>query len=146
MNLIDDAVAALRAEWTERFIDTVDVTRIGNRGTFNETTLAYDTPIDAGIYSGVALIRPGTTEDAQRLVGGESVSVVAMRVFLPYDTVVGQFGIQVGDRVERTVPPTTGAVELFGVPLYVEAFEYDAYKTRLRLLCSLNLGGATHGN
>jgi hypothetical protein len=134
MTATTDAVTALRTHWATRFIDAIDVTRVTGRGTFNETTLAYDTPADSSVYTGAALIRPGGS-DEQTQYGEQLTTGLPMVVYVPYGSAV----FQVEDLV--TVTACGFDADLVGRTMTVVAFDPDSYQTRQMLVCRLDLGG-----
>lgn len=133
MTTTTDAVVALRTHWTTRFIDTVAVERVTSRGTFNATTLAYDTPSEGAIYTGAALVRPGDNIDRSQY-GDQLVTGLPILVYVPHDAAV----FQVEDSIEVTACGYDA--ELVGKTLTVVGFEYDSYQTRQRLVCRIELG------
>ena len=138
MSIPSSAVTQFRGLWADRFVDTVTVTRVASRGTFNTSTLAYTTPSDSTPYTGEALIRPGDS-DEQDLYGGEEVTGEKFDVYLPHDA--GQFDLE--DTV--TVGSSVYDTRLAGQVLRVVAYSYDSYLTRIRLRCRMDLGSGYGG-
>jgi hypothetical protein len=138
MTATTDAVTALREHWATRFTDAVAVTRMSGRGTFNETTLGYDAPAAAAIYTGGALIRPG--QDVDRTQYGEQfVTGKAMLVYVTHDAAV----FHVEDVVAVTSCVYNPALE--GETLTVVAYDYDSYQTRIALVCRYDEGAGYVG-
>jgi len=133
MTATTDAVTELRTHWATRFTDAVTVTRMSGRGTFNETTLAYDSPADASVYAGAALIRPGTNVDRTQY-GEQFVTGRPMLVYVVHDAAV----FEVEDLV--TVTACVYNPALVGQSLRIVAYEYDSYQTRIELVCRYDEG------
>jgi hypothetical protein len=126
--ILSSAVTRLRAEWAERFIDTCAIARTGDRGTYNPTTLQYDGGSTPAVYSGPALVRPGsggTTEFGQALQTHHEYEV-----YLPHTAT----GIEPEDEVTVAV---AADADLDGKVLVVEAVYADAYITRRMVGCRL---------
>lgn len=129
--ILNSAVTRLRLEWAERFIDTCTIARTGDRGTYNATTLQYDSPTTPSVYSGAALVRPGSTGTTNF---GEALQTHHdYEVYLPHTAT----GIEPEDRVTVAV---AGDADLDGQVLVVEAVYADAYVTRRMVGCRLEQG------
>ena len=133
MSIPSSAVAQFRGLWADRFIDTVTVKGVAARGTFNPSTLVYDSGSDTSKYSGKALIRPADSQDNET-VGGDERGGELFRVFLPHDA--GTFDLEDTVGVSASVWDTG----LAGKELRVVAFTYDSYLTRIKLLCRMDQG------
>lgn len=129
--VLSNAVTRFRAEWALRFVDTIAVARTTGRGTYNETTLQYDTPTTPAIYAGPGLVRPGSTGTDS--FGEAQQTRHDFAVYLPHTAT----GIEPEDRATCTVP---GDSDLNGKVLVVEAVYADTYITRRMLGCRLDQG------
>lgn len=127
-------LAFFQAQWEGRFLDTVSVDRVTDRGTFNATTGAYDAPSSSNIFTGSALIRPRTVRTAE--FGEEQVSQEALVIFLPLTAT----GIDLEDQVTVT---SSQDPELTGEVLTVTALDADTYKTHIEITCERPQGSGT---
>lgn len=137
MSIPSNTVDEFRIRWSNRFVDAITVTRISTRGTFNESTLAYDSELSTIPYTGAALIRPfpakGSTADfGQQLVTGKEYSV-----FVPH-TAVFSGDFQPEDEV--TVDASALDPDLVGKTMTVLSQSHDSYLTRIELICRFEEG------
>lgn len=130
MTTISNAITRFRSEWATRFTDSIVVTNLTDRGTFNETTLLYDAPTAPAVYTGGALIRPGGSAETVR--GEANQTSHEFEVYVPWDT----------DGIEpsMSVAVTSTDGDLNGQTLIVEEVYADSYITRRMLGCRLDQG------
>ena len=136
MTLVTDTVTVLRLEWASRFVDTVTITRTSARGTFNATTLVYDSGTADTPYTGAALVRPLDAKGVTKIFGEQEVTGRMYAVTLPWDATAEVF--QPEDIV--TVDASLLDLELVGKIMRVLSDEQDSYKTRRRIVCRLDEG------
>ncbi len=134
MSVASNTVPEFRLRWAGRFVDAVTILRVASRGTFNETTLAYDTPTDSSEYSGAALIRPMSPAAVTALFGEQLVTGRIYSVFIPHDA--GDF--QPEDDV--TVDTSDDDPTLVGKTMTVLTQQHDSYRTRIEVVCRLEEG------
>jgi hypothetical protein len=145
VSVASDHVAFFRTQRTDRYIDTVTITDLTSRGSWNRTTKQYGTPSTTTVYTGGALIRPagaavsGATGAGAVGRGKQAEVLFDFFVYLP----VTATGVQVGNVV--TVDATLLASDLVGVTMSVQSIENDSYETRRTLECKLSQGGGDLG-
>ncbi len=138
VSVASDHVAFFRTQRADRYVDTITITDLTSRGTFNRTTKAYDTPSTSTVYNGGALLRPGTASTKSR--GGEGEVIFDVDIQLPYTAT----GIQVGNQV--TVDASVLNADLVGEVLTVaHVGQVDTYDTHRLLGCNLSQGGGDRG-
>ena len=133
MSVPSSTIDTFRNRWADRFIDTVTITRVTDRGTFNDSTGVYDGGAGSTIYIGGGLIRPMSSTDKQQF-GEQQVTGAMYDVLLPYDA--GDF--QIEDTV--TIDATTHDVDLVGAVMLVMSTVLDSYQTHTILRCRHDLG------
>lgn len=137
MSVGSDHVPFFRTQRTPTYIDSITVTDLTTRGTFNRTTKAYDSPSTSTKYSGGALIRPGSASIKAR--GGEGEVIYDYTISVPHTAV----GIVVGNEV--TVNASLYSTDLVGAVLTVKDVSADSYETHIELGCNLSQGGGDRG-
>ena len=133
MSVPSSTIDTFRSRWADRFIDTVTITRVTGRGTFNASTGVYDSGTGDTIYTGGGLIRPMSSTDKQQF-GEQQVTGAMYDVLLPYDA--GDFDLE--DTV--TIDATTHDDDLVGAVLLVMSTVSDSYQTHTILRCRRDLG------
>jgi len=135
---LPNSIATFRQHWTVRFIDTVTIATTTGRGTFNETTLQYDTPSTSEWYTGAALIRPFTSKGETNLFGEQLVTGKMYSVYLPHDALPPGEAFPLEARVTVTAALLEPA--LVDETMTVVSVDHDSYLTRNRLICRLDEG------
>ena len=133
MSVPSSTIDTFRNRWADRFIDTVTITRVTGRGTFNDSTGVYDSGTGDTPYTGGGLIRPMSSNDKQQF-GEEQVTGAMYDVLLPFDA--GTFDLE--DQV--TIDATLHDPDLVGAVLIVVAVVYDSYRTHTILRCRQDQG------
>lgn len=129
-----NTINRFRTLWANRFVDTITVTRMTGRGTFNATTLVYDTETESTPYTGEALIRPFTGKGTTVLFGGEQLTGKEYAILVPYDA--GEF--QPEDLI--TIDTCTYDPHLVDATMRVLSEQHDSYLTRIELICRFEEG------
>lgn len=133
MSVASDHVAFFRTQWANRFVDTVTITDLTTRGTFNRTTKKYDNPAAAVVYTGGALIRPaGVTSRDSTTRAVTSQVVYDFDIHLPHTAT----GIQPGNTVTIDAVYSLGDQDLPGTTLTVEHVVDDTYDTHSVVRCN----------
>lgn len=146
MSIPSDHVTLFRDFRADRYIDTVTVRDLTDRGTFNRTTDAYDSPSTTVIYTGGALIRPGAGASSRGGFSGGSTSrglegevLDEIVVQFPYDTT----GLEVGYII--TVDASVHEPDLVGEELVIQIVATDTYNTHRVARCNRSQGGGDRG-
>lgn len=145
MSIPSDHVALFRDLRSDRYIDTVTITDLTSRGTWNRTTKVHDSATTSVVYTGSALIRPTLAASSRPSAGraenrGETGEVLeTIVVELPHTAT----GIGVGNTV--TVDASTHSTDLVGQTMTVRSITHDSYHTYTRIECNLSQGGGDRG-
>ena len=137
MSVASDHVALFRSEWTSRFVDTVLITDLTSRGTWNRATKQYEAPSTTTVYNGGALIRAETDTTKNRGLEGEVLYTHS--VLVPHDTNAMKPGYSVA--VSASLLDT----DLTGATMTIQSVHQDSYNTRRELRCLLSQGGGDLG-
>jgi len=142
MSIPTDTVETFRTHWADRFVDTITVKRMTNRGTFNATTLVHDSPTLTSPYTGPALIRPSNATGATVVTAGQEVTGKEYSVFVPH-TAVTSDDFQPEDTV--TIDACVLDPDLVGKTMRVLSQQHDSYLTRIELVCRFEEGSGYVG-
>lgn len=127
----------LHGEWATRFVDSITITDLTDRGTFSRITGQFGTPTSSEIYAGNALIRAKSDKTTTR--GEQGEVLYTHTVMVPHDT----NGVGVGNTV--TVVTSVLDTDLAGSVMTVQSIHVDSYNTRRELRCLLSQGGGDRG-
>lgn len=136
MSNLSSAVDEFRIRWASRFVDSITVTRLSDRGTYNAATYRYDAASDTTPYDGLALIRPFKAKGETDLFGEQLVTGKTYSIFVPYTAVTGDFLPE--DLV--TINTSMGDPDLAGKTMRVLSQQHDSYLTRIELICRFDEG------
>jgi hypothetical protein len=132
VSLWTDAAPFFRQRFAEALDDDCTITRITVRGTFNDVTGRYSTPVSSTVYAGPCLLRPAEVAPVER--GEAEVTVGRYDVYLPHDA----DGIGPEDVVTLTsCSLDPGVVD---VPLRVVDVSWDGLNSRRRVEVTADLG------
>jgi hypothetical protein len=137
VSVASDHVAFFRTQRADRYIDTITITDLTSRGTFNRTTKQFDSESTSTVYTGGALIRPKSAAARERGEQGEVLYTHIVHV--PYDT----DGVTVGNTI--TVTTSVYDADLTGAVLTIQDHSGDSYMTHRELKCLLSQGGGDRG-
>lgn len=139
MSTPSTAVALFRSLRADRYVDTVTITDLTTRGTWNRTTKVYDTPATTTVYTGGALIRPGGLGITDRGETGETRA--DLLVYLPHTA----HGILPGHQVTVDAIHSLGDDDLLSEVFTVQSVQDDTYDTHKLVKCKLSQGGGDRG-
>ena len=137
MSVASDHVPLFLTLRADRYIDSVIVSDLTSRGTWNRATKQYDTPTSSETYTGDALIRPATASTRDR--GGEGEVLHTHIVHIPNTGI----GVKPGNLV--TIVTSVYDTDLAGAVLTVQSVGADSYNTHKELRCLLSQGGGDVG-
>ncbi len=123
MSIASDTVAGFRTRWADRFIDAGTLDRETGRGTYNATTLQYDTPSSSVIWDGTGgcLIRPVSRTTAD--FGEQDSKIESYNILVPHTAT----GAKPGDKF--TVSASLLDSDLVGAVLVITEIIEDSYLT-----------------
>ncbi len=123
MSIASNTIAGFRTRWATRFIDAGTLDRETAQGTYNSSTLQYDSPSSSQIWDGTGgcLIRPKarTTSD----FGEKDSKVENYDIMVPFDAT----GAKPGDKF--TVSAALFVPDLVGAVLVLTEILEDSYLT-----------------
>lgn len=137
MSVVTDHVEWFRTKRTSRYTDSITITDLTSRGTFNRATMQYDTPSTSTLYTGLALVRPVTGNVRDRGMEGEVLYTHTVHVPFSVD------GVAPGNEVSVTVSAYDD--DLTGAVLTVQDVSADTLLTHRELRCVLSQGGGDRG-
>lgn len=133
----ESTTLAGRAEIEALMVDECTITRGGDTGTMNETTLQYDDPEPGTtVYTGKCRVKHASGQASDRVIqyGEQAVSLWPFQVSIP----VSVTGVQVDDIV--TITSSTLDPDLVDTELRVRDVVRGTHITARRLGCELNAG------
>ncbi len=139
MSVPSDAVQMFRDLRADRYVDSITITDLTDRGTLNRATGQYDSETDSIIYSGAALIRPAGAGISDR---GEAAEIRHdLDVYLPFDA----YGIGPGQELTVTAIHSLGDTDLDGAIATVQWVTDDTYNTHKLIRAKLSEGRGDRG-
>lgn len=132
----ETATLSGRAAAEALMVDTCTITRSATRGTFNETTLQYDSPTTTSLYTGKCRVKPAGGQVSDRVVqfGEQAVSLWPFQVSVP----ISVENLAVDDLV--TITASSLDPDLVGTVLRVRDVTQGTHITARRLGCEVNAG------